>query len=553
MEPIRILIADALDAEGIRFLESQPGAQVTNKPGMEPDALAEAIARHHGVVVRSAVKITAEVIERAFSDPNCQLRAIARAGVGVDNINLEAATKHGVVVMNSASASTITTAEQAFALMIGLARNIGQASQSMAKGAWDRNKFTGTQLHGKTIGIVGMGRIGQTLAQRSIAFGMKVIGYDPFVNAESLLDGQAPMVKNFDDLIPHVDIVSFHVPKTADTKGMLGAAQFAKARKGLLVVNASRGGIVDEKALLAALDAGQCGGAALDVFEQEPPAADSPLRTHPKILCTPHLGASTFEAQEAVAVDACRALLTYLQGEGASGAVNAGGLELNLSDRQKALVDLAKRMVALLGAASEPKRIKSVRFNCRGESVASRADTIARFALAALLRQHLDEPINVINAALVAEQRHIDFSTVITSEHDEDRICIELDDDGNIWRVEGAMYEDQQPRVTNINGYAMDMIPDGHMVLLMNNDKPGRIGLVGRIFGEANCNIAEMVIGRQRKTSGGKDGEPVAMMILKLDESPTDAVMKQLREAEGILNMASLDLPPVDPGLALQE
>ena len=550
VEPVRILIADALDAEGIRFLESQPGVEVTNKPGLEPDALAEAIARHHGVVVRSAVKITADVIDRAFSIPGCALRAIARAGVGVDNINLEAATRHGVVVMNSASASTITTAEQAFALMIGLARNIGQASQSMAKGGWDRNKFTGTQLHGKTLGVVGMGRIGQTLAQRAIAFGMTVIGYDPYINAETMLDGQVAMVRSFEDLIPQVDIVSFHVPKSQDTKGMLGAAQFAGAKRGLLVVNAARGGIVDEKTLLAALESGQCSGAALDVFEQEPLSPDSPLRTHPKILCTPHLGASTFEAQEAVAVDACKALLTYLRGEGALGAVNAGGLELNLSDRQKALVDLARRMVALLGAASEPKRIKTVRFNCRGESVASRADTIARFALAALLRRHLDEPVNVINAALVAEQRHIEFSTVITSEHDEDRISIEVEDDSEACRVEGAMYADQQPRVTNINGYPMDMIPAGHMVLLTNNDQPGRIGLVGRIFGEANCNIAEMVIGRQRQS---KDGGQVAMMILKLDERPADAVLKHLRDSQGILSVSAIDLPEVDPADALQE
>jgi D-3-phosphoglycerate dehydrogenase len=340
------------------------------------------------------------------------------------------------------------------------------------------------------------------------------------------------------------------VPKTNDTKGMLGAKQFARARKGLLVVNAARGGIVDEKALLEALESGQCGGAALDVYEQEPPAADSPLRTHPRILCTPHLGASTFEAQEAVAVDACKALLTYLRGEGALGAVNAGGLELNLSDRQKALVDLARRMVALLGAASQPKGIRSVRFTCRGESVASRADTIARFALAGLLRQHLDEPVNVINAALVAEQRHIEFSTVIASEHDEDRLAIEADSDGAVGRVEGAMYGDQQPRVTNINGYPMDMVPAGHMVLLTNNDQPGRIGLVGRIFGEANCNIAEMVIGRQRKS---KDGGQVAMMILKLDAPPSDDVLKQLREAPGIFSVASIDLPEVDPAIALQE
>ncbi len=535
---VRVLIADKLAPQGCAWLESQPDAQVTVQTGLEDAALVEALAGNDGVVVRSAVKITADILDRAAAIDGCRLRAIARAGVGVDNIDLEAATRHGIVVMNSASASTITTAEQAFALMIGLARNIGHASRTVAAGGWDRSKYVGTQLHGKTLGVVGMGRIGQTLAQRALAFGMNVIGFDPYINADSMLDGQVKLRRSFDELITDVDIVSFHVPKTDTTKGMLSAKQFAGARKGLLVVNAARGGIVDEQALLDALESGQCGGAALDVYEQEPPSENSPLRTHPKILCTPHLGASTVEAQEAVAVDACSALLNFLRGQGAVGAVNVRGLELNLSDRQQGIADLAQRMVALLSAASEPKRISKVTFTCRGETIASRADTIARFALAELLRRHLDEPVNVINAALVAEQRKIEFNTVIASDADEDRITIELTDGENTWRVEGAMYADGQPRITRINGYSMDMVPAGQVILLTNNDEPGRIGLVGRIFGEATLNIAEMVIGRQQRGSGN-----VAMMILKIDQPPTDAVLKQLRDAPGILSVSAIALP----------
>lgn len=545
---IRILIADKLAPEGAAYLEQQPDVQVTSQTGLEGDALAEALAEHDGVVIRSAVKIREDVLKRTVSTGKSRLKAIARAGVGVDNIDLEAATKHGIVVMNSASASTITTAEHAFALMIALARNIGPAYRTMADGGWDRSKFVGTQLQGKTLGVVGLGRIGQTMAHRAIAFGMNVIGFDPFINADSVLDGQVPLARSFDELVSQVDVVSFHVPKTDDTTNMLSSAQFAKARPGLLVINAARGGIVDEQALLEALDAGRCGGAAIDVYPSEPPADDDPLRRHPKVLCTPHLGASTVEAQEAVAVDACKALLTYLRGEGATGALNVRGLDLNLSDRQKALTDLSRRMVALLDASERVSRIKAVKFECRGDSVASRADTIARFALADLLRGHLDEPVNVINAALVAEHRHIDFSTVIGPETDEDRIAIEITGEARAIRVEGAMYADNQPRVTSIDGYRMDMIPAGHMVLLTNTDEPGRIGLVGRIFGESNTNIAEMVIGRRKRGAG-----QVAMMILKLDQAPSDKVLTDLREADGILSVAAVELPEVDPALAMQQ
>jgi len=548
-DTIRILIADKLAPEGAAFLEQQPDVQVTSKTGLEGDALAEALAEHDGVVIRSAVKIREDVLKRAVSTGKCRLRGIARAGVGVDNIDLDAATNHGIVVMNSASASTITTAEQAFALMIGLARNIGPAYKTMSEGGWDRSKYVGKQLHGRTLGVVGLGRIGQTMAHRAMAFGMNVVGFDPFINADSALDGQVPLVKSFDDLISQVDVVSFHVPKTDDTKNMLSTAQFEKAKDGLLVVNAARGGIIDEKAMLEALDSGKCGGAAIDVYESEPPAEDDPLRAHPKVLCTPHLGASTVEAQEAVAVDACKALLMYLRGEGASGALNVRGLDLNLTDRQKALTDLSRRMIGLLDAAEDVSRIKAVKVHSRGDAVSSRAETIARFALADLLRRHLDEPVNVINAGLLAEHRRIDFSTVIAGEaDDEDRIAIEIIGEDRTIRVEGAMYADEQPRVTNINGYTMDMIPAGPMVLLTNKDEPGRIGLVGRIFGESKTNIAEMVIGRRQRGEG-----QVALMILKLDQTPSDEVLKNLRDADGILSVAALELPEVNPELAMQE
>jgi len=552
---MKILIADKLAPEGAEFLNTQDGVEVTTRTGLTGEELAEEIRQHDGIVVRSAVKITRDVLESCMNGKPSRLRGIVRAGVGVDNIDLDAATRYGIAVMNSASATTITTAEHAFALMIGLARNIGHSHMTMAQGGWDRSKYTGAQLQGKTLGIVGFGRIGQTMAKRGLAFGMKVIGYDPYYNADTALDGSVKMVQSFDDMIGDVDIVSFHVPKNESTAGMLGKEQFAKARPGLLVVNAARGGIVDEDALLEALENDQCAGAALDVFTSEPPPEESPLRNHPKILTTPHLGASTVEAQEAVAVDACKALLSFLRGEGVDSAVNIGKLNLDLTDRQQAFVDLGSRMVALLQAAVPDGQLGAARFAMRGESLAGRADTIARFALADLLKAHLDQPVNVINAALIAEQRKIDTETIITADTGEDRMSIELIErvggEGRTWRVEGAIYADGLPRVTHLSGYSLDMVPEGDMVLLTNADEPGRIGVVGDLFGNTGINIAEMVIGRrpveQHDTGQNKDRR-VAMMIIKIDQPPNETLLKSLREAPGIIRVATVKLPAIHEG-----
>jgi D-3-phosphoglycerate dehydrogenase len=538
---VKILIADKLAPQGAAFLGAQEGIEVTVRTGLAGDDLAEALRDHEGVVVRSAVKVTGPVLDRCADRPGWRLRAIARAGVGVDNIDLDAATRLGVAVMNSASATTTTTAEHAFALMIALARNIPWAHATMTGGGWDRSKFVGSQLYGKTLGIVGLGRIGSGLAHRAMAFGMNVRGFDPFINAETALEGRVPLCRSFEELLTDADVVSFHVPRTSRTTAMMNAAAFAQAKPGLLVVNASRGGIVDEAALLEALESGRCGGAALDVYDPEPPPEGSPLRSHPRILTTPHLGASTSEAQEAVAVDACRGLVTYLRGEGLVGAVNAGGLSLDLTDRHRAFVDLGARMIALQEAAAGMRGMQRVRCTVRGGTIAGRADTIGRFALAELLGRHLDEPVSIINAGLIAEQRRIDTEIVIAADHGEDRLAIAVEADGETHLVEGAIYADELPRITSLDGYTMDMVPAGHMVLLTNADEPGRIGLVGRILGEAEVNVAEMVIGRKPDKTEGT----IAMMVLKLDEAPTPDLLERLRAGPGILSAAGVELPPL--------
>ncbi len=545
-DQLRILIADALSPHGKAALDAIDGIETTVQTGLAGADLAAAISAADGVVVRSAVQITSEVLEQAAGQPSCRLRGIARAGVGVDNIDVEAATHLGVAVLNSASASTITTAEHAFALMIALARNIAPAAAAISAGRWDRSKFVGRQLHGRTLGVIGLGRIGRTLAQRALAFGMTVRGYDPFINAEAILEGQVPLAGSLGELMAECDIVSLHIPKTESSAGLIDRQAIAAAKPGFLLINAARGGLIDEAALLEAIDSGQCGGAAIDVFEIEPPPIDSPLRAHPKILATPHLGASTVEAQEAVAVSACQALVEYLLGRDMGGVINAGGLTFNLTDRQRSFIDLAQRMIALLHAVNHAGSINTFQCTVRGETLSASADTVARYALAEFMGRHLDQPINLINAAVVAEQRHIEARTIIASDIGEDRLSIEIISDNGVRRVDGAIYEDGLPRITLLDGYAMDMAPAGHMIVLTNADEPGRIGLVGRIFGDAGVNIAEMVIGRKHQDAG--DGM-IAMMILKLDAAPTEALLEALRSADGIVDVAAVELAGVADNL----
>jgi len=528
-----ILAADKLAQEGLDYIQSQPDAELVNKPGLSEDDLAAIAGEHDGMIVRSGVQVTAKVLAKPG-----KLRAIARAGVGVDNIDLEAATAAGILVMNSAEASTISTAEHAFALMMALSRNIGPAYRTMCDGGWDRNKFNGRQLAGRTLGVIGFGRIGRTMAERALAFGMSVVAYDPFYNQPTALDGKVKMFSQVADLLPEADILTFHVPLNDQTRNMLDADAFAKCRDGVMVINAARGGVIDDDALLAAIESGKCAGAAIDVYAKEPPPADSPLRNHPKILTTPHLGASTKEAQLAVSVSAAQQLLTYLRGEGIIGAVNAGGLRVDLDPIQERFVDLAQRMSALISPMIT-KGIGSVTFELTGKSLGSAAGTIERYGLIGLLKGHLDIPLNIINVASVAEQRGIELRTV--SIEDEKvtgtQIAIEVRSPGDqpeLRRIVGRVFHDMRPRVVEINGYHMDMIPGGVMVLILNEDRPGMIGLVGKEFGDAQINIADMTISRRDHT---------AMMLLKVDAEPTEAMLNRLQARPGILKVAVVKLP----------
>ncbi|MEM9884137.1 MAG: NAD(P)-dependent oxidoreductase [Planctomycetota bacterium] len=589
MSKFTLLAADKLADEGLEFVRSQTDAELLDRPDLVDlkksdgqDAVDAEVGKLlsaggiHAMVVRSGIKVTPAML----AEPG-DLKVIARAGVGVDNIDLPAATAKGILVVNTAEASTITTAEHAFALMMALLRNVGPAYKTMTEGGWDRNKYKGRQLHGLTLGVVGLGRIGRTVAERALAFGMDVVGYDPFVNTDLQLGDRAVKThRAFADLVPHADVLSFHVPKTPETTGMLDAAVFAKCRPGVFVVNAARGGIVDEADLIAACDAGQCGGAALDVFTTEPPAEDSPLRTHPKILVTPHLGASTEEAQTAVSVDAAKACLAYLRGEGISGAVNAGGVRVDLTDAQAAYVDLADRMARLI-SPMVTRGVARLDVELCGQALGPAAGTIERTALVGLLQRNLDTPLNVINVGAVAEARGIEtrvtqreHTTTAPSQltltihgprirqlrdieretdsaaagfwgntHDKKFVDENPDHEADkVRRIVGRVYDDLRPRVVEINGYAMDMVPEGHMVIIQNDDRPGMIGMVGTEFGKAGVNIADMTISRRENPDGSG---ATALMLLKTDEAAPYELHDAVGERPGILKIAGVHLAEV--------
>ena len=547
-----ILTADSLAAEGLEWISAQSDCRLVDRADLAElkkekgqEAVDEVVAELlsaggiHAMIVRSGIKVTAAMLENAGD-----LQVIARAGVGTDNIDIPAATAQGILVANTAEASTITTAEHAFALMIALLRNIGPAYKRMAEGGWDRGKFKGRQLQGMTLGVVGLGRIGRTMAQRALAFGMQVVGFDPFVNSDIQLDGHTvETFRNFEEMIPNVDVISFHVPKTPETTGMLNAESFALCRDGVYVVNAARGGIVDATALLEACDSGKCAGAALDVFDAEPPEESDPLRTHPRVLVTPHLGASTKEAQTAVSVDAGKACLAYLRGEGISGAVNAGGVRVDLDPTQNRYVDLARRMSDLVSPMIT-RGIATVNIELQGNQLAPAAGTIERNVLVGLLKRHFDTPLNVINVGPLSEQRGIKVRT-FTTEATTTQLTITVEGPSGsvdtktlpgdeVRRIVGRIYDDHRPRVLEINGYHMDMIPAGGMVLIQNEDRPGVIGVVGTEFGQADVNIADMTISRRGET---------ALMVLKIDKEAPDDLIERLHKNEGILKVATVCLP----------
>ena len=535
---MRILVADKLAEEGLEYLR-QEGAAFDVKVGLKEDELASEVGKYDALIVRSGAKVTARVLE----NPG-QLKAIARAGVGVDNIDLDAATAKGVLVLNTAEASTLSTAEHALALMLALARRIPQADAHVRAGQWKRNQYQGTQLAGKTLGVVGLGRIGRTVATRAIAMDMTVVAFDPYFPADNALDGKVRLVRDFDEFLRELDVITFHVPGGEGTRHLLNRQRlFNVAKPNLLVVNDARGEVLDEFALADALREKRIAGAAIDVYQTEPPPKDHPLFGLENAVLTPHLGASTDEAQTAVSVDACKAIVAYLNTGEIRGAVNAGGIKLDLAPDEQPFAKLAVRIGRLLCAYCEGG-YKTITLRASGARAPKLMNTLLRLATVELLREHLDTPVNVINVEHLARARGIELAQVHEPQPPAglvgDIVGIRVDQtDGQSHRILGTAYADGLPRVLRIDNFNMDMVPEGQMVILENRDQPGMIGFVGTTFGAANVNIADMVISRDVRA----DGTAHALMLLKVDSKPSDALIDELRKHPGILRAKTAHLP----------
>mgnify|MGYP000614637434 CR=1 FL=1 len=530
---VKVLVADKLAEEGLRRLREANGVEFDVRVGLSEGELAAAIGGYDGLIIRSGVKVTRKVL----SSPG-RLQAIARAGVGVDNVDLDAATHAGILVMNTPDANTIATAEHTIALMLALARQIPRACQHVKSGQWNRSQFMGTQLADKTLGVVGLGRIGRAVAARALGFNMNVLAYDPFYQSETALEGRVKLVGAIEELVAVSDYLTLHAVLSDQTRGMINRAVLDKAKPGIRIINCARGELVDEAALAAAIVEGRVAGAAVDVFSSEPPT-ENPLVGLEQVLCTPHLGASTREAQSAVSVEAVELMLDYLLNGHIHAAVNVTGLRTPISHRDRIYVDLTRRMSAILSRMCTAG-VGDVNITINGASLEPLAATLGRHLLTELLRPHLGTAINLINAETIAADRGIKvrLTSVRKGEDFTDNITLAVRSGAELHSIEGTVFVDNLPRVLAIDGYRMDMVPEGHMIIIRNDDQPGVIGLVGTLMGNQRVNIADMTVSRQKET---------ALIVLKIDDPPPPSVLEELEARKPPIRcVRTVSLSPVE-------
>ncbi|MFO0965919.1 MAG: phosphoglycerate dehydrogenase [Gemmataceae bacterium] len=463
---------------------------------------------------------------------------MVRAGVGVDNIDVAAATRRGIIVMNTPGGNTVSTAEQTVTLLMALARHTPFADASLHAGKWERNKFVGTQLAGKTLGVIGLGRIGREVARRAAGLDMKVLGFDPFLSPDRAAQLGIEATADLKSLLPRVDFLTVHTPLTPETTGLIGARELAAMKKGARVINCARGGIIDEAALADALKSGHIAGAALDVFVQEPPPADHPLLKMPNVVVTPHLGASTVEAQESVALEAAQLLIDYLT-KGAIGfAVNVAPVDRTELQELKLYIDLARRL-GLLHAQMAQGAIRKAELSYRGE-VARRSTKLISAAFAAgLLEAALDQNVNIVNAELLARERGIEIAEHLQPKKGDfaSLVKTEVFTDKGSYVASGTLFGNQFLRITQLGPYHLEAYLDGVLLIFTHRDVPGLIGFIGTIFGKNQVNIAQMNVGRQQ--AGGE-----AIAVLNLDSPPPEEALREVRAHEKIHSLHVVKLPP---------
>ena len=511
----KVLISDSLSPAAVQIFKDH-GIDVDFQPalGKDKDKLGELIGNYDGLAIRSATKVTSKILEKAKN-----LKVIGRAGIGVDNVDIPAATARGIIVMNTPFGNSITTAEHAISLMLTLARQIPEADISTRAGKWEKNRFMGVEITGKTLGIIGCGNIGSIVADRALGLKMKVIAYDPFLSAERAKDLGVEKVE-LDELLKRADIITLHTPLTDKTRNIIDAAALKKTRKGVRIVNCARGGLIDETAVYEALKSGHVAGAAFDVFAEEP-ATSNPLFTLPNVVCTPHLGASTTEAQENVALQIAEQMSDYLLRGAIANAINFPSISAEEAPKLKPFVALAEKLGSFAGQLTETG-ISKVQIAYEGAVAQMNTRALTSAALAGLLRPMLGDDVNVVSAPVVAKERGIvvEEATREMPEDYESLITVTVTTDRQSRHISGTVFADGRPRIVNIKGIRMDAEFGPSMIYTTNFDKPGFIGKFSSTLGEAGINIATFHVGREAPGAN-------AIALIEIDgELPEDVLAK---------------------------
>lgn len=518
----RVLIADSVAPAGVEVLNRTPGIAADVHTSLTPEELVRRIGEYEALIVRSSTRVTAQVIEAGDT-----LKLVARAGTGVDNVDVQAATKRGVIVMNTPGGNTVSTAEHTFSMLLALSRNIPQSARSLREGRWDRKQYIGTEARGKTLGIIGVGRIGREVALRARAFGMKVLGHDPFLSEDAATE-LGLQLATLEELYTQSDYITVHTPLTDETRHLISDAALAQCKDDVRIINCARGGIVDEEALLRAIESGKVAGAALDVFESEPPLGH-PLLALDEVICTPHLGASTSEAQRNVAIQVAEQVADALTGGPVRNAVNFPPIAPEVYRKIQPYMDLAERIGTLQAQLGEGHPIR-IAMEYHGEVLDYPISPITSAVLKGVMQSMSDESVNYVNAPLLAQERGVRVDEIRSSEHEDfaTLITVTYRTTTGEYAVSGTIFGRSDLRIVRIGDYRFDVQPEGHMLMYANQDVPGIIGRVGTLLGSRGINIASMYCGRERPGAE-------AVTVLNVDSRIPDTVLAEIEGQEHIL------------------
>ena len=518
---MKVLASDKIAESGLKKLRDA-GFEVDMKTGLSEDELVKIIPDYDALVVRSETKVTPKIIEAGK-----KLKIIARAGVGVDNVDLPSATKKGIIVVNSPEGNTIAAAEHTWAMLLAMSRNIPQAQASLRAGKWERSKFTGVEVYGKTLGILGLGKIGSHVANYAVAFGMKVIAYDPFVIKE-YADKLGVELKDMDSVIKEADYITLHLPKNKETANLINAEKIKSMKDGVRIVNCARGGVINENDLAEALKSKKIAAAAIDVFDKEPPEPTNPLLSLDNAVTVPHLGAATVEAQVNVAIDVVEQIIEVLNGGSARAAVNIPSMKPEVLKAVAPFMKLAEKMGKLAGQLAEGA-VNDVKIGYFGEVGGKDISPLTVAVLKGMLETAMEEGVNFVNAPIVAKERGINITESKSTESLDfaNKISISVGSGDKKRKVEGSLFASIGERIVGIDGFSVDAIPSGYLIIATNIDQPGIIGQVGTVLGKNGVNIAGMEVGRN------KVGEK-AVMLLNIDGPVSEKVLKELEKVKGI-------------------